>query len=156
MARRIVAGSGAGSKVLGVGKLRRTLKALPGGLNREVKKTIRDGAEEVRFSMLGRVKVGTGALADGIRAKTSSDGLSAKVGFFGKRVMKKVGWRAHFIEFGTGPGTYKRGKRKGKSFKATPAQPFMVPAMREKAGQIKRDIDRAVGRALERAGRVRL
>ncbi len=137
--RRIVAGAGAGSRVLGVSRLRRTLRAIPGDITAPVRKVIADGAEEIQFGMLQRVRVRFGFLAEGIRFKVSGDGLSAKIGFFGKKIMRRVGWRAIFIEFGT---------------KNAPAFEFMLPAMRESRDRIIRDIDRAVDRALTRAGRV--
>ncbi len=139
MARRIVAGAGAGSRVIGVGRLRQTLRRLPATIQAPVKAAIRDGAEEIRAEMLTRVPVRDGNLAAGIGFKVSGDKLSAKIGFFGKRVMRKVGWRAHFTEFGT--------------IKAQ-AKPFMVPAMRASRDNIIRDIDRQVDIALAKAGRV--
>lgn len=155
MPRIIVAGSGAGSRVLGVNRLRRTLRNLPDNVTLPVKQSIKDGAEEIRFAMLKRVPVKTGALASVIKTKVSRDGLSAKIGFFGKKDMRKAGWRARFVEFGTGPGVFKSGPRKGQSFKGIPAHPFMLPAMREKVGPIERDIDNAVDLALDLASRVR-
>lgn len=155
MARTIVAGSGAGSRVIGVGRLRRTLRRLPETVQAPVKARIKDGAQEIEFAMKQRVPVDDGDLAAGINFKVSRDGLSAKIGYIGKRIMQKVGWRALFAEFGWGPGTYKRGKRKGKSFKGAPAQPFMIPAMRAKINTIITDINAAVDNALRKAGRVR-
>lgn len=154
MARRIVAGAGAGSRVIGVGRLRGLLKRLPATITAPVKAAIKDGAEEIRAEMLTRVPVRDGDLAAGIGFKISGDKLSAKIGFFGKRVMRKVGWRAKFAEFGYGPGIYKRGPRKGQSFQHVAGRAFMVPAMRASRDNIIRDIDRRVDRALAKAGRV--
>lgn len=139
MARRIVAGAGTGSRVLGVGKLRGVLRRLPAAITAPVKKAIAEGAEEIRAEMLTRVPRKDGDLAMGINFKISGDKLSAKIGFFGKRVMRKVGWRAHFSEFGTVHAS---------------AKPFMVPAMRGARDNIIRDIDRQVDIALDKAGRV--
>jgi len=92
---------------------------------------VRKSANKIRKAAKVRVPVETGALKKSIRAKYSKDKLSAVIGPQGK-----VGWRAHFVEFGT---------------TETQAQPYMVPAWEENRSDYIDGIKKALNQAVDQA-----
>lgn len=95
--------------VFGSARIKRELRKAPDQVKEALIKEIRIGAEKIRDAMVATLHTNstrTGALARGVRIGYTSGGLSSYTGFSRtragfKRVFKTVGWRAHFIEFGT-------------------------------------------------------
>ncbi|WP_422028485.1 HK97-gp10 family putative phage morphogenesis protein [Pyruvatibacter mobilis] len=124
----------------GVSKLRKQLRRLPDDVTAEVREAIADSAEMMRFEQLKRVPVDEGDLAASIEIKLGRDKMSADIGPGArtKKAKRRGGWRARFIEFGT---------------RYISARPFVGPAFDAGKDRATQWIDRAVTRALKRAGR---
>jgi len=154
------------SSIRGTSKLRRKLGKMPKEIQIEVQKGLKDGANIVFKEAQRRVPKKTGVLAQAMKIKRRTRGLSYWVGYYkkgNKRMWKKAGWRAHFTEFGT--RGYEAGeKRSSRSSKTTarikryiparPARPFMGPALVASKDRIITVIDRHVDIALKRAARL--
>jgi hypothetical protein len=138
-------------------RIKRLLNRLPDECTGQVKDAIAHSGQELFDAMVQRVPIRTGKLAASIGFRTARNGLAALVGFskqeFPKQ-WKEAGFRAHFTEFGTkgssGGGVSKSGGRKRRHV-ATPARPFVLPALIEKGPTIIEEHKRAVDQALQQA-----
>jgi HK97 gp10 family phage protein len=119
-----------------VGRLRRLLRRLPDDITAKVKDAIAEAAQLVQAEAEASAPRETGRMAGEISAKTSRDGLSAKVGFLGVKSVKRRAFYAKFIEFGTSK---------------MPAKPFLFPALERSRAEISGRIRAAVNDALIRA-----
>jgi hypothetical protein len=137
------------------------LNRLPEVVTQQLKNTINQSGNELYNAMMARVPRRTGRLAKAIGFKLDKNGLVAQVGFSSQvfpRQWKAGGRFAHLIEFGT-KGTSGGGrisKKTGKPLRAhaaTPAQPFIFPALIEKGPEIIELHKDAVEGALELASR---
>lgn len=143
-------------------RLNALLSRLPAVATEQLKGTIATSGNELYDAMMRRVPRGkTGRLAASIGLKFDKNGLVAQVGFSRQvfpRQWKARGRFAHLIEFGT-KGTSGGGrisKKTGKPLRAhaaTPAQPFIFPALIEKGPEIIELHKDAVEGALELASR---
>ena len=127
------------SKIFGLGKLRIKLSRMPKEIQREVEAGLRDGANLVFRDAQANVRRRFGLLADAMKLKRGTRGLSFRIGYWKSgniRNWRKAGWRAKFIEFGT------RNQR---------AFPFMGRAYSRNEKPIISRINRGVDRALKRA-----
>ena len=150
----------------GVTKLRRTLRRMDPELTDGVKAEIALVARQVETAMLGLVPVEEGDLAEVIAHKLGRDGLTAVIGPGAGSVQIKKGmglsaqkykkdgsltaatirnnnvrfqlYKAHWIEFGT--------RRQG-------ARPFIQPAFDINKDRFKRNVRRAVKKAIDEAAR---
>ena len=122
----------------GVNKLRRTLRRLEPEATAGIKQVILRGSQAIEADMMINVPKDTGVTASHISYKISRDGLTAQIGFVGKRDVEQ-GFVARFIEYGT----------KGyKSIPPQPARPFMSPAFDANKGWISKDIRREISDTL--------
>jgi Bacteriophage HK97-gp10, putative tail-component len=137
------------------------LNRLPPAATEMLKGAIATSGNDLYDAMMARVPRRTGRLAKAIGLKFDKNGLVAQVGFSSRefpRQWRAGGRMAHFIEFGT-KGTQGGGrvsKRTGKPLRkhaATPAQPFIFPALIEKGPEIIELHKDAVEGALELASR---
>lgn len=122
------------SRVRGVNKLRRTLKRMGPEATAEVREALADGAEKILQSAKDRVPVDTGNLQQLLSAKSSGDGMSARIGLRGKRANRRA-FYGRFIEFGT---------------KIRAARPFLVPAFEQNKDGIVARLRVALDRVLTR------
>lgn len=146
-------------------RLNRLLRRLPEDCTDELKREVREAAELVHYEALKRVPVDTGALAQALRMRIGSRGLSAEIGYSKrrwKRAWDMAGWRARFIEYGTKgyfPGDTRRtaGSKTTKKIKRyippRPARPFLRPAYQAALLVIRPRLARALIKALDKAGR---
>lgn len=87
-------------KLVGVTDLAKKLgKVLPVEVRKELAKTIRAEAKEIRDQALSLSPYETGQLDNDIKIKTSGRGLNARVGVFSK----ERGFVARILEFGSKP-----------------------------------------------------
>ena len=126
----------------GVTKLRRTLRRLEPETVAEIKKVIVRGAQAIEADMMISIPKDTGDTASNISYKIARDGLTAQIGFVGKKAVEK-GFVARFIEYGT------KGSAK-QNIPPQPARPFMGPAFDANKGWIVRDAQREIGIVLQR------
>lgn len=129
-----------GSRWSGMPDLERTLKSMPETVKAEVRPVIAEVARRVSEDAKSLVPVRTGALKRFINRKAKTGGLLWYVGFSAKKwraAWRKVGWRAHFVEF----GTVKKG-----------ARPFLRPAIAKNLDYHRNAIAEAVRRGLRKAG----
>ena len=125
------------SRLSGVNNLRRTLRRLPEDATAEVVEAVSYGAELVHADALTKAAVDTGDMVSQISHKQSRDGLSARIGFRGKKANRKA-FYAKFLEFGTIQQL---------------ARPFLQPALEQNRRHIFDRIRTAVTRAMRRASR---
>lgn len=133
-------------RIFGASRLRRKLKRMPDEINGEVKKVIAENAEAALFQMQkdaprsddlapydweGKPRE---KLVQALRVSIAKDGLSARIGLFGQRVMK-VFFFARFLEFGT------RKMRK---------RPFIFPGWRQQRPKARAQVRNATAVALRR------
>lgn len=116
----------------GANKLRRTLKRMGPEATAEVRKVLADGTQLILFNARSRVPVDTGNLRYELEAKTSSDGMSGRIGLVGKKA-KKAAFYGRFVEFGT---------------KRQAARPFLVPAYEQSKDWIMTNLRKALDRTL--------
>jgi len=102
----------------GVNKLRRTLRRLPSEVTIGIRNSIERGAAAIEADMMINIPKDTGDTAAKISSKVSRDGLTAQIGFIGKKAVEGA-YVARFIEYGT--------KGHG-NVPPQPARPFMAPA----------------------------
>ncbi|WP_041795439.1 HK97-gp10 family putative phage morphogenesis protein [Pararhodospirillum photometricum] len=128
-------------------KVRKILRELPDELTKALKTTFAEGAEEMAQQATANVVeaglIDSGELVRSMKAKTSRDGLTAKVGIVGQRDNKLV-WYGHFHEFGT------RGCPE-KNIPPLPAQHFLGRAFDQTKQRFGQKIADEVDRALDRA-----
>ena len=122
------------SGISGVNRLRRTLRRLPSEVTEEIRNEIDRAGKLVRATALQNAPVDTGNLASLLSYKTSPDGLSVRIGFIGKKAIRK-GFYARFFEFGTA---------------TMAAKPFLSPALESERDHIVNRLRRAVRRVLLR------
>jgi len=130
------------SSITGVNKLRRKLSRMPKEIQKEVENGLRDGANIIFREAQITVRRRFDDLAEAMKIKRGSRGLSFKIGYWKKgniRNWRKAGWRAKFIEFGT---------------RAVRAFPFMGRAYFKNEKRIISRINRGVDRALKRAAKL--
>lgn len=126
------------SRLIGANKLRIKLSRMPKEVQREVEAGLRDGANLVFRDAQATVRRQFDDLADAMKLKRGSRGLSFRIGYWKKgniRNWRKAGWRAKFIEFGT---------------RSVRAFPFMGRAYIKNEKAIISRINRGVDRALKR------
>ena len=117
-----------------VSKLRKTLRRIEPELRKEVEDEVEHAAQVVQADAIKLAPKDTGNLASQISYKVARDGLTAKIGFRGKKANRQA-FYARFIEFGTkktAPRLFKKGARKGKTKRGhsgLPARPFLQPAL---------------------------
>lgn len=129
--------------LVGSDAVRRKLRALGPAASEELRRMVETGAEDLQTAMLASVPVRSGKLRQGILKKVSRDGLNATVGFAPdkpgfKRLWRKVGWRAGFIERGT---------------KRSRAQPFIKPARDQVIPRLVPRLQREVRRIFANIGK---
>lgn len=144
-------------------RLNRLLRRLPEDCTDELKREVREAAELVHYEALKRVPVDTGALAQALRMRIGSRGLSAEIGYSKrrwKRAWDMAGWRARFIEYGTKgyfPGQVRRsGKSTKKIRRLIPPRPavrFLGKGYEAALLVIRPRLARALIKALDKAGR---
>ena len=124
--------------IKGVNGLRRTLRRAPDAVRDALRESITKGAQEIHAEALKMVAVGyTGTLGRELSYKVSRDGLTAKIGYLGKKAQRKA-FYAPFLEFGT---------------RHSPAQPYMGPAAAMVIPKLVPEIAREVNKALARLAR---
>ena len=126
--------AGRRSGIKGVNRLRRTLRRLPDAVTEDIRNEIIYAAKLVHATALQTVPAKTGNLASLLSWKTSRDGLSARIGFIGRKATRK-GFYARFLEFGTA---------------RTAARPFLFPALESERDHIVKRLRRAVRKTLIR------
>lgn len=139
---------------------------LPKEIKKGVQEAIGDSLDIVHSDALRNVPVDEGDLAAALGKQQRGDKLGGQVGFWkkgNKRRWERAGWRSHFTEYGT--RGYKAGARRKnssggkvgttrvkKNIPARKARPFLGPAFTKNRRWIERRINRAVDKALKRAG----
>ena len=129
-------------RVRGVSKLRRKLSRMPKEVQKDVEAALRDGANLVFRDAQANVRRRFDDLAETMKIKRGSRGLSFRIGYWKKgniRNWRKAGWRAKFIEFGT---------------RTVRAFPFMGRAYFKNELRIISRIERGVSRALKRVTKI--
>lgn len=100
------------SKIKGIVRLRRKLKALPDSVALELAESMNRVSEQVLAAQRARVRVRTGQLRSALRAaKATPKNLKYRVGLVGAR-SKKRGWYQLFYEFGFKGGSKQVDRRK--------------------------------------------
>ena len=130
-------------RITGAKSLRRVLRQAPNDVKAELVEAVASSAAEMERGMLARVPRDKGDLASVIKTKPSRDGLSARVGpgVKGKRDMRKAGWRAKFVEFGT---------------QDQEAQSFVFSTAKDQRPRVRARVSAAIASALTKiAGRGR-
>ena len=122
-------------KITGVNSLRRVLRQAPEEMKSPLQQAVLDSLADVESTMLSNVPRDSGDLASVIKSKPQRDKMSGIVGpgVRGKRDMKKAGWRAKFIEFGT---------------QHHPAQPFVAKSFYQNKDTILDRLQKGVAKAL--------
>jgi HK97 gp10 family phage protein len=144
-------------------RITRLLSALPKEATDLMKRAIASSGNDLYDAMVQRVPMRTGKLREAIGQTYAKDGLVTFVGFSKEKFPKQwklAGWRAHFTEFGTkgssGGGGASKGGRIRRKHAATPAHPFVLPALIEKGPEIielhKDALDQALALASQDAG----
>lgn len=140
------------SKVTGGAKLRKQLRLLPLHVTDEIKRVVRDGGDAILADALafapapGRNKYATGTLRKKLQARVSKDGLSARVGSWGKRRARHI----HLVEFGTAPHTITMPDGSVRHHPGQAAQPFLLPAYHINRSRIREAFIAAVRKAIAR------
>lgn len=124
----------------GVSKLRRTLRRIEPESREGIAKAVKKGAEAIEADMMIGIPKDTGDTAALISHKIARDGLTARVGFIGKRASEQ-GYVARFIEYGT-KGYPKR------NIPPQSARPFMGPAFDANKDWIVRETQREIARVI--------
>lgn len=125
----------------GVTKLRRTLRRLEPDATEGIRKALTEGAEAMHYDMLSNIPKDTGETAQHLSYKVARDGLTARVGFIGKKDVEG-GYVARFIEYGT------KG-HPAKNIPPQPARPFMRPAFDNNKAWMLKQINKAIERTLQ-------
>ncbi|MFX4223537.1 MAG: HK97 gp10 family phage protein [Thalassobaculum sp.] len=86
--------------LLGIGKLRRTLRRIDGEAQRELREAVDEGAEAILRDMQLLVPKRTGALARLLAKRVARDGLTARVGLVTKKAQRD-GFYFRFLDAGT-------------------------------------------------------
>lgn len=119
---------------------------LPKEIKKELQTVIRESADMVYVEAQRNVPEDKGDLKRAMKVHHKGDKLGATIGWRKKgniRGWRRGGWRSHFAEFGT------RGNGK---ITAQKAQPSLGPAYTKLQRRIMRNINRAVDKALKKAG----
>lgn len=124
----------------GVSKLRRTLRRLEPEATAGIRDALERAAQTMHFDMLSTIPKDSGETAQHLSYKVSRDGLTARIGFIGKKDVED-GYVARFIEYGT-KGYPKR------NIPAQPARPFMAPAFDKSKGRVAKEISDEIGKLL--------
>ena len=120
----------------GVTKLRRTLRRIEPEVTIGIKNVMERAAKAIEVDMLIGIPQDTGDTASFISSKIARDGLTARIGFIGKKAVEG-GYVARFIEYGT-KGYPKR------NIPAMPARPFMSPAFDANRDWIVKDAQQEI------------
>ncbi len=142
-------------------RLRAKLLALPKEVRAEMKKALREGAEELVAMQKRLVQVDSGALRDSIgytfgkyQAENSNvRGVSASAGLDDPDLSVTVhagnakAYYAAFVEFGTEPHSQPRNKRIGRFHPGSAARPFFFPSYRALKKRIRSRVTRATTKA---------
>lgn len=143
------------SRISGAAKLRRFLRRLPGEIRQPVQDAVQDGAATIYHTAFpnipapGEHPYATGELKRKVRVRVSRDGLSARVGSWGKRRARHI----HLVEFGVAPHDITMPEGGVVHHPGAPAMPFLQPAFKMNRDVILRRIRTAVREALARAAR---
>lgn len=92
-------------------------------VQKNVKEVVTETANKITSNAQSKVALDQGDTKDSIQPRVFNQGYSATIG---PRLPK--GWKAHWIEFGTGP---RRQKKTGKYTGEMHAMSFMAPAFEE-------------------------
>lgn len=111
-------------RVEGAGKLRATLKGLPGTVRKAAQDAIADSAQAIKADGRAGSRVDTAHLRDGVAIRRDADGLGARIGVFDDDL-----YYGQFQEFGTS---------------SIPAKPFMTPAAESERRRLPGRIERAI------------
>lgn len=148
---------GASAQVRGLAELRRSLAALPRGVDRRV---LASGCRAMARPVLVEAKRlvaqpgrgrghATGETRDALAVRSADRGSRRAAGHVVITALRGLHRTLHLIEFGTGSRRTRAGADRGRA----PAQPFLRPALASKAAEgIARFVPFA-GKALERAAR---
>ena len=118
-----------------VSRLRRKLRRMPDAVLEALRQVLAEGAQEIHAEALKRVPLGEKHnLARYLKVKIGRDGLSAKVGYFGKKATKAA-FYAVFVEFGT-------------TFAAP--HPYMTPAADLVIPTLRKDVERELNKVLRK------
>lgn len=129
-------------RIKGISRLRKKLSRMPKEVQKDVEVALRDGANLVFRDAQAKVRRRFDDLADAMKIKRGTRGLSFRIGYWKKgniRNWRKAGWRAKFIEFGT---------------RTIRAFPFMGQAYFKNELKIISRIERGVRRALKRVTKI--
>ncbi|HYH39920.1 MAG TPA: HK97-gp10 family putative phage morphogenesis protein [Azospirillum sp.] len=143
------------SYVKGGGKLRKALREMPLEISDEVRAAVKEGADAVLADALkGAPKPGmnpyaTGELVSMLSVRPAKNGLSARVGSWGKGRAAHI----HLIEFGVQPHDIKMPNGGVIHHPGHKAQPFLFPAYYANRNWAIARIREAVTKALDKAGR---
>lgn len=131
------------SGLQGVTRTRRLLRRLPDDLVAPIRKTLKQGSEDILQEAKVRVPKDKGVLGRALSAKVSRDGFSAQIGLRGKRAQRKA-FHGAWVEFGTQGAP-------DLNIPAQPARPFLFPAFEVHKKPLIRNLARAISRAIRRA-----
>jgi hypothetical protein len=143
------------SSVRGAAKLKRTLRRLPAAIRSGVAGVIAEAAAEVHARALaampapGSHPYASGELRRKFRLFVSKDGLTARVGSWGRRRARHI----HLVEFGASPHAIPRPDGSTVQHPGAPAQPFLLPAWTTVRHRFRVELRHAIGRALTRESR---
>jgi len=140
-------------KITGIDELQKALRALPEKIAaRAVVNALRAGARVVRDEAKRLVPEGkTGELKRGIKVRTvRKANRRAEGAIITVTVEGPAAWRAHLTEFGSAGGVVKSGAFAGAVIPPRPAQPFLRPAARNKAGAATAKIKAALAKSIEK------
>lgn len=150
------------TKILGLGRLKKKLKALPAAAEEEISKAMEQSADEIVAMAKGLAPVDRGELQDSIGwtwgeapkgamvlGKVKSRGRGA-----GNLVITVYAgggdaFYARFVEFGTAPHLNK-GRFSGSQHPGTAAKPFFFPAYRATRKRARGRVARAITRSAKR------
>lgn len=125
------------SRLVGVNRVRRTLRRIPEDARSGIRSALAAGADLMLNTAQSLVPVDSGLLRSQLRVQISRDGLGARIGLIGKRANRKA-YYGRFIE----DGTVKK-----------PARPFLAPAFELHKGEVIEAVSKAMADTLEKASR---
>jgi len=139
------------SRVIGGRSLRRKLRKLPAAIRKEIREVIEDGAQDIlndaveRAPEEGTNPYATDELRTKLRYRVTKDGLTARIGSWGKR---RRAAHAHLVEFGVAPHQITMPSGEVIDHPGAPAQPFLLPAFKLNRRRIGAAIAAAINRAI--------
>ncbi|MGY0779831.1 HK97-gp10 family putative phage morphogenesis protein [Azospirillum argentinense] len=141
------------SRVIGGQRLRRRLRQLPSAIRKEICEVVEEGARAIledavqRAPAPGAHPYATGELKSKLRYRLTKDGLTARIGSWGKR---RRAAHAHLVEFGVAPHTIAMPKGGVIRHPGAPASPFLLPAFKLNRRRVGKAIAEAINRAIKR------